>query len=204
MPENIPDYPVIIKATHNSGGNQIVMDKALANWAEIRAKCKDWLTENYYLFSKEWQYKNIKPRLIVEKLLLSENGQIPTDFKFHCFHGKVEMISLDIDRGTHKHARNWYLRDWRKAPFKWSSFYNNRYTDPVDVIIPKPEKMDQMIEIAERLARCFLYIRVDLYYVKSQIYFGELTFHHDGGFQPIIPIEWDKKLGDKLKLPIGK
>jgi len=61
-----------------------------------------------------------------------------------------------------------------------------------------------MIELSEKLAEDFIYIRADWYIVDNNLYFGEISFHHDGGLHPIIPKEWDYKLGQKLKLPIDE
>jgi hypothetical protein len=38
-------------------------------------------------------------------------------------------------------------------------------------------------------------VRVDLYEVDGKIYFGELTQHHGGGYDRILPLEWDYKWG---------
>jgi hypothetical protein len=59
-----------------------------------------------------------------------------------------------------------------------------------------------MIELSEILSQPFNYVRVDWYDLDGQLFFGELTFHHDSGNRPITPIEWDLKLGEKLKLDI--
>lgn len=200
IPENVPNLPLIIKANHNSGGTIIVYNKNEIDWSKIRKKCETWLNENHYHYTKEWQYKNIRPCIIIEKLLLDSNGNVPADYKLHCINGKVEMISVDQNRGTSKHSRNWYLPDWQRAPFKWSSYYNNRYTDPLYVDIPKPLVLETLIELSHKIAKYFRYVRIDFYVTNDQIYFGEITFHHDGGYRPIEPSEWDKKLGKKLQL----
>ena len=57
-----------------------------------------------------------------------------------------------------------------------------------------------MIELSEILSNPFYYVRVDWYDINDSLFFGELTFHHDGGNQPILPSIWDEKLGKELKL----
>ena len=205
-PSNLPDYPVIIKTNHESGTYFIVRDKddPARDWENIRKKLKASLRRNYYRKSKEWQYKHIKPRIVVEKLLSDRDGAIPPDYKVHVMNQNVVMINIDLGRGTSSHARNWYDTDWRRVPFRWSSFYGNRFTDPVDVDVRPPARLEEMIELSCTLASEFLYVRTDWYEVDGKLYFGEMTFHHDSGFAPILPSEWDKKLGEKLKLPLGK
>ncbi len=203
IPENLPDTPCIIKTNHDSGGGFFVRDKLCVNWQMVRKNLSQRLKNNYYKYSREWQYKNIEPRIIVEKLLEDKNGNIPFDYKLHCFNGKVRMISVDMGRGTDQHYRNWYNTNWVREKFKWSSpKANGKSTDPSDQDAERPTTLNEMIRLSETLAKSFSYVRVDWYDVDGTLYFGELTFHHDGGFRPILPKIWDKKLGSELKLPI--
>jgi hypothetical protein len=201
IPVNIPNEPVVVKTNHDSGGVIFIRDKSNIDWIEIQKKLKIWLKTNYYWRSKEWQYKNIKPRILVEKLLQDETGNIPFDYKIHCFNGKVNMIQVDMGRGTGNHYRNWYSIDWKREPYKWSSPKGpGKYTDPSDTDIEKPETLEEMIRLSQILAIPFTYVRVDWYDLDGQLFFGELTFHHDGGNRPIEPLEWDIKLGSMLNL----
>lgn len=210
IPENLPNPPFIIKANHDSDGGIFVFDKSKIDWQEARISLKKRLKKSFYPQSKEWQYKNINPCIIVEKLLISKNGNIPYDYKIHCFNGKVNMIQVDIDRNSDHHYRNWYNTKWEREPYKWSSLKwsslkgKEVYTDPSESDVDKPNTLEQMIFLSEKLASEFCYVRVDWYDVDDVLYFGELTFHHDGGYRPIIPKKWDKTLGDKLALPTSE
>jgi len=202
IPENFPDIPFIIKCNHDSSGGVIVKDKATVDWNKIQKRFKKLLKENYFNSSREWQYKNIKPTVIGETLLTDKNGKIPFDYKIHCLNGKVRMIQVDIDRNSDKHYRNWYNANWEREPYKWSSKKGKgKFTDPSDYDIEKPATFDKMVALSEKLAKAFIYVRVDWYDVDGKLYFGELTFHHDGGNRPIEPTEWDTKLGNELVLP---
>ncbi|PCJ92307.1 MAG: glycosyl transferase [Flavobacteriaceae bacterium] len=200
-PDNLDKIPCIIKANHDSSGGIFVYDKSEIDWQQVQKEFKKRLKKNYYWKSKEWQYKNITPRIIVEKLLLDKNGNIPFDYKLHCLNGKVRMVQVDIDRGTDNHYRNWYSTEWVREPYKWSSPKGNGiYTDPSDKDVQKPHTLQEMIRLSEILAQPFDLVRVDWYNVDEKLFFGELTFHHDGGNQPILPETWDLKLGKELKL----
>ena len=200
-PENLPDTPYIIKTNHDSGGGIFVYDKSKVHWKEVQRNLKNRLKINYYWESKEWQYKNIKPRIIVEKLLLTKENKVPFDYKMHCFNGKVITIQVDMDRGTDNHYRNWYDTNWNREPFKWAFIKENgKKTDPSDFDVEKPSTLEEMIRLSEKLASPFCYARVDWYDVDGRLFFGEITFHHDGGNSPIEPEEWDVKLGEKLIL----
>jgi len=202
IPENLPDIPVIIKTNHDGSGGIIIRDKATTDLKQVQKKLEKRLKVNYYYTTKEWPYKNITPCIIVEKLLIDERGGIPYDYKVHCFHQKAEMIQVDMDRGTPHHCRNWYNTRWEREPYKWSSVKDGKLTDPSDSEVDKPKSIDMMITLSERLSKEFVYVRVDWYSINGKLYFGEITFSHDGGFSPIIPKEWDKYLGDKIKLPL--
>ena len=200
-PEKISEVPCIIKANHDSSGGIFVYDKSALDWTQIRKQLKKRLRKSYYRKSREWQYKNIEPCIIVEKLLQDQDGNIPNDYKLHCFNGKVRMISVDLDRGTNTHNRNWYNKDWEREPYKWSSKKESgQFTDPRKEEVARPINLEKMIALSEKLADSFDYVRVDWYDVDNRLYFGELTFHHDGGYRPILPEKWDLKLGQELKI----
>ena len=152
------------------------------------------MRKNYYIKTKEWQYKNIKPCIIVEKLLLDENGDIPSDIKFSCINGKVEIIHVDSNKEV-AHLRNHYSKEWEPLDFCWPSEYQP------NEIISKPNSLDLLISLAENLAKPFPFVRVDFYVNKNKIYFGELTFHPTSGYGTFSDIKYDHYYGKKLKLP---
>ena len=203
IPKNLPDFPCIIKTNHDSSGGIIIRDtNGKHNWSEIQNKLRSNMSQNYYWDGRELPYKNIKPRIIVEKLLFDDEGKLPEDYKVHCFNGRVRMINVDTGRGTPNHHRNWYNKEWKREPYKWSSeLGENKFTDPSEKDINAPELLQEMIRLSEKLVSGFPYIRADWYIVKNKLFFGELTFHHNGGNRPIYPIAWDQRLGEQLKLP---
>lgn len=192
--------PFVIKPTHLSGHLVIVRDKREVDWPSVVKRGRLWLKTNLYREGREWQYRDIPPKIIVERLLVDEEGAIPPDYKFHCFHGRIGAIQVDIDRHTN-HRRNFYDVDWSRLPFTWSVCAGDRPLWPQGRDMERPNVLPEMIEITERLAREFVYVRIDWYVVADKIYFGEVTFHHGGGDERIVPFEWDRKLGEKLRLP---
>ncbi|MEP2060001.1 MAG: ATP-grasp fold amidoligase family protein [Maribacter litoralis] len=203
--ENLPDEPFIIKTNHDSGSYKIIKNKNdVDDWDKLRSFFVNSLKSNFYYKSKEWQYKNIPPKILVEKLLITEEGRIPEDYKIHCFKGEPKYIQLDVDRGTPNHSRNWYDVNWERTQFHWSTkLKTGGETLPNDLNIPRPRTLDVMIELARVLSDAFPYVRVDFYSLDdTKVYFGEITFNHDSGFRPIIPKEWDYKLGELVTLPV--
>ena len=191
IPENLPDYPIIIKTNHNSSGGVIVKNKNETNWKAVRSKLKKLLRENYFYFSREWQYKNIEPRVIVEKLLTDDKGNIPPDYKLHCFNGKLIFTQVDLDR-YEDHRRNLYNVDWEKIPCRWKYKNGNE--------VSKPFEYEKMKNLAEKIAADFIYLRVDFYSIGNSIFFGELTLHPGSGALIFYPPSFDKKFGEMLDI----
>lgn len=72
--------------------------------------------------------------------------------------------------------------------------------------IPKPERLADMIRIAEMLAEGIPLLRVDFYATEDRLYVGEMTFS-PGMFLRITPRSWDDVLGtyiDLSKIDINK
>ncbi|MHA7864098.1 ATP-grasp fold amidoligase family protein [Flagellimonas marinaquae] len=191
VPENLPDYPVIIKTNHNSSGGIIVKDKSSMDWKAKRKLLAKLLRENHYYSTREWQYKDIEPRIVVEKLMTDTKGNIPDDYKLHCFNGKLVFTQVDLDRHT-DHKRNLYDVEWNQIPCKW--IYEN------GAEVTQPDNYLKMKELAEIIAQDFTYVRVDFYSIGASIFFGELTFHSDSGFGKFIPDSYDSEFGKMLDI----
>lgn len=198
-PENIKEFPCIIKANHSCGQWQIVRSPEDINWKKMRRDCRFWITENWYNCGKEYQYKHIERRIIVEKLLQTKAGKIPNDYKLHFINGELAFVYVSIDREGGNY-RCIYDKDWNKLPFVWIEAW--KYKEGLNVVdIPRPASLDKMIEMGTVIAKKFpRYIRVDYYDVDGHIYFGEITFHHGGGYDSFFPKEYDLYYGKKLVL----
>ncbi len=188
---NLPDEPFVIKTNHDSGGVVLVQDKNNMDWKDVRKDLLKKLKTNYYYTGKEWQYKNIKPCIIIEELLLDENNNIPSDYKLHCFNGKLKFTQIDTGR-FENHERHLHDIDWNLIDCQW--FFKSGEG------VEKPKLMDKMQELAEELAKDFDYVRIDLYNIGEKIYFGEITFTPGSGWEFFSPIECDRKFGEMLNL----
>ena len=188
---NIDELPqkFVLKGTHGSAMNVICSDKTKLNWKYEKGKFKNWLKTNYFYGNREWVYKDITPRIICEEHL----GDNITDYKLYCFNGEPTYWFVATDRNSGVRA-DYYELDWEKAPFKW--IY------PSNITVPnKPEKSEEMIQLARKLSKPFPFVRVDFYEIEGEIYFGELTFFHGSGFGWYEPREYNDILGQMLTLP---
>ncbi len=153
------------------------------------------LIRNFYYLSREWPYKNVKPRIIIEKYMEEEGYIQLNDFKLMCFNGKVKYTFVCSERDNQKEglAVTFFDNDWNKLPFE-------RHYRSSKKKIEKPKNFGKMIELAEKLAKNIPFLRVDFYEINNKIYFGELTFFPGGGFEEFTPEEWDYKLGEMIDL----
>jgi hypothetical protein len=197
LPENF-----IIKANNSSGDNIIVFDKKKISQRDTLKKARKLLSRDYYASCREHQYAGIKPRILVEKLLLDKEGKIPADIKFHCFGGRVGMIQVDVDR-FENHRRGYYDKEWNLLPFTFCPEVNGKPKYEIGSIFKKPKNLREMIRIAQKLSQDFDYVRVDLYDTGDRIYFGELTFTHGAGYERFFPDEWDYHFGKMWKISHG-
>lgn len=180
----------VIKANHNSGGSIIVKDAVSFDWNEAYAKSRGWLNQDYSLQHAEWQYRWIEPRLLIEAFIAGLDGDIPLDFKFFCFSGRVELVQVDVDRFTN-HTRALLDRDFNRLPI---GLLYPRYEGALE----KPECFSEMLKIAETLSVEEPFLRVDLYDAGRPV-FGELTLHPGAGIEPFDPPKWDECLGTHWK-----
>ena len=182
----------VLKVSHGSGWNIVCKDKTKLNWFMYKKIIRSWMRQNLYVYGREWNYKELTPKIIIEKYIDSGDGQL-TDYKFFCFNGKPEFVQVDRDR-FQGHKRAFYNMEWEKLDF--STGY-----DTVDE--ERPCELEKMRNLASEFAGKFSFIRVDFYNVGKEIYFGELTFFPDCGFYKYDPDEWDFYWGKQLELPQG-
>lgn len=191
--EELPNK-FVIKATHGSGWNLICHDKNDVNWFWWRKIMGIWLRNNIFWPGREWPYKNMKPRLLVEEYLEDSSGFLQ-DYKFFCFSGKTKFIQVNRFRGSENHVQNFYDLQWNLLEFGKS------LTPDLTSKITPPKNLVKMISIAENLSDSFPFARVDLYEVESNVYFGEMTFYPKSGLPDFRPASYDQIVGDYLDLP---
>lgn len=197
---------VIVKCNHNSGGHLIYNPDCTYEKGYIKNKLKQLkfiMKHNAYVLSREWNYKNIPRKVLVEKVVRDKDGKLPLDYKFMCFDGEPKLLFLDLgvinDDNTYNHdyPRNIYDMDFSLLPV--------HETRPnADYPVEKPENFERMVEIARVLSTPFPFCRVDLYNVDGKVYFGEITFYHGGGCNSIQPEEWDFKIGSWININSSK
>lgn len=197
--EELPES-FVAKANHNSGPVQIVKDKSKVDAKKIIKELNNQLKIDYGVLSMEKYYSDIPKKIIVERYLKGGDDNDLKDYKFFCFHGRVKYCQLIKNRSTEE-TIDFYDINWKKQDFIGLVSPVNPIEKCSNEIEPIPKNYNLMLNIAERLAADFDFVRVDLYNVDGKIYFGELTFCPASGLGTFIPEEWNKNFGEFWNQP---
>lgn len=188
----------VLKCNHNSGlGMYICRNKSELNEKKVIAGLRKGLNQDYYLRGREWPYKNISRKIICEKYMTdSPESKDFSDYKFFCFNGMVDCVMLCLERSSGDTKFYFFDRDWNLKR------YNIRGKNaPEGFTLPKPDNIDKMFEIASELSKGLPFARIDLYNSEGKIFFGEITFYPDSGFDANLLPETDEYFGSLITLP---
>ena len=182
----------VLKCTHDSGSVKIVKDKSLIKHKEYNSFFESRLSINSFNLGREYPYKNVKPRIIAEKLMEAKEGI--NDYKFFCFDGKPTIMFVATERASGDTKFDFYDMDFNHLDIV------NIHPQSTKGGIIKPKCFDEMKEVAAKCSKGMKFVRIDLYEIDGKVYFGEYTFFHGGGFWLFKPDHWEKDLGDLINI----
>ncbi|MCB4454491.1 hypothetical protein LHL23_02430 [Leisingera sp. McT4-56] len=197
-PDDFSDLPsaFVMKSSFGSGVNEIITD---ASTVDLHDLCQKMNAKIPQVVNAQG---NSDPAncVIFEAYLGDPEGNAPDDFKFHCFHRKDRQAEVIIQVDSNRfgdHRQSMFDEDLNRLDL----VFNNKERHETPPVMP--ENIGQMITIARQLSDGFDYIRVDLYSIGGEIYFGEFTPFHQGGMGPVSSSEWDHRLGNlwQFRLP---
>lgn len=178
----------VIKNTQDSGGVYVCKDKNKTSISMIKDKLnvlnKEIINGTHWALEKAYNGEN---KIIVEKLIDTNDGHAPWDYKFFCFNGEPKFLFVATNRDTNT------CFDFFDIDFKHLNLKQGHPNSKIK--INKPQNYEKMLEICRILSKDFLHVRVDLYNIDGKIYFGELTFYHFAGLTPFKPKQWDYEFG---------
>lgn len=184
----------VLKWNHDSGSVVICKEKKVFDAKEAIKRLNEADGRTGYWYGREWPYKNVQPRIIAEKYMEDESGGL-VDYKFSCFDGYVDCVMVCLDRHLKDTKFYFFDREWNLKRI------NVRGKNaPEGFTIPKPSCMDEMFDIASMLSKGFPFVRVDLYAINGHVYFGEMTFYPDSGFDANLLPETDEYFGQLIDL----
>lgn len=184
----------VLKTNHSGGSLGVVICNDKNNMDKVAAKKKleSSLKQDISKTHGEWPYRDVKRKIFAEMYL----GDDLTDYKFYCFDGNADVVMNCIERNTGHPKFYFFDKEWKLRRL------NRRGKEAPDgFTLPKPDGMDEMFDIAAKLSEGLPYARIDLYNVEGKIYFGEITFFPDSGFDSNRLPEADLYFGEKIKLP---
>lgn len=185
----------VLKCNHGSGYIYVVEDKEKIDKYKIRHLLQGWMNTEIAYISLELHYRGIPRKILAEQYIQQKDGRL-IDYKFHCFGGRPLAVQLVGDRDFKRHTAREIFMDlsWNPMP---CTYTNARYEEGE---LKKPSTFDEMIKIAEILSEGFKYVRVDLYSVDGQVFFGEMTFTPTSGYSKWKPEEYDRYWGQFIDL----
>jgi len=162
-----------------------------ATLTHLRSLTADWLDARELLRLREWAYSRARPVLLVEEFI-GRDEMPPPDYKVFVFDGVPQVILFVRGRFAVK-QRTFLRADWTHIPVT--------NIGPPEPDLPRPPDLDRLLQAAADLGRGFDHIRVDLYDVDGEIWFGEYTPYSWSGFDRILPVEVDLAWGAHWRLP---
>lgn len=185
----------IIKTTDGGNGDNVLIcrDKTKLDVNQAVRQVNSWRNKRYYIISREWAYEGAKQsKVIVERLLIDPDNPTGSidDYKILCYNGRFRFLWVDKGRYSNHHRGFWdeHLQFMPNKASDHPTFEAG--TEPA-----LPANIQEMIDIAEKLAQGFPFARVDLYNIQGKIYFGEMTFYPLSGYCRFHPDSFDYELG---------
>lgn len=180
----------------NASGVIVIHDKKVINLRELKKTVKTWLNP-FNTLNNSWdcRFYSGAPKILAEQYMEDEYGEL-RDYKFFCFNGKVDCFAIHYGRMAVHHAK-YFNREFKELEGI------SHYAKDDSIEVPIPEKIDEMVAIAEELSKEFPFVRVDFYYVNKKVLLSELTFAPGGGVLPYSQTV-NERWGKMLMLPIHK
>ena len=179
----------VIKTNHGCNMQKMIIEGAVA-FPSLKTIFNNFLNINYaYKSGYEMQYDKIPPKIFVEEYIKNTNELF--EYLFFCFNGEPKFVMFSSDKRTDKIKSTMFDMEWNNLGFNYGNYLHN---EPVEC----PKNFDKMVDIARILSKDFKFVRVDLHNIDGKIYFGEMTFYHNGGMVAFDPYEMDVEMGKKF------
>jgi len=184
---------IAIKANHASGWNLFVREGETPDWEALARITRRWLRRRYGVRKQEWAYSQVRPRILVERLLTYPDGRLADDLKFWVFDGICQVYQIERDRFGSP-AQGIYDRNWQQFPLRM------REDVAVAPPLPPPARLEELRALAEEIAAGHDYLRVDFLMAGQRFALNELTIYRGSGMNRFVPDHYDREFGDMWTL----
>ena len=161
----LPDE-FVLKANNGCGTVKIIKDKSAINGKRLKKELKRWLKYKFGYMGAQTHYLSIKPCILAEELLHQDENQkifspkSMVDYKIWCINGEPECIWVAYNRFSGVVDMALFDLEWNPIPQNLNSTKHDVYRK--SITIPKPQCLQEMLEIAQKLSQPFPEVRVDL------------------------------------------
>ncbi len=182
----------VLKCSHGCGFNYICTNKEKINVKEVIKTLKKWKKQNFGLISAEVQYLHSPKHIYCEEFIENEQNEFPKDYKVYCFNGQAKIILVCSER-KEKTKLNFYNLQWKELNIGKEEHKSNKE-------IEKPKKLNEMLELAEKLSKPFAFVRIDFYEYQNRVILGEMTFTPAANCAQYYTKEGNEILGKMLEI----
>ncbi len=195
--DTLPDR-CVLKSTMGCGMQMHVFCRERAALDVPRAKrtLHQALRDRYYLDYAEMQYapgRDMRPQVLCERLLDTDNGAEAEDYKLFCFHGETRYVLYCFSRNKEGHAQYAFLdTDWTMHP--------ELHPCLCETTPEKPACLPEMLAAARKLSAPFPFVRVDFYVEHGRPLLGEMTFTPSACVDAEITVRGQETLGALIDL----
>ena len=184
----LPDK-FVLKGTLTGGA--VCKDKNKFNVKKVKHELEREARNHNFNSSREWGYKGVSQRYLVDEFLDDGRAGEIQDYKFLCFNGEPKAMYI-TNKGKHI-EENFYDMDFKPLDIN----HGFPRTQPE---YAKPAAFEEMKELASKLSVGIPFVRIDFFYVNGKVFFGEYTLYDWGGMRSFKSNGWDERLGDWIKL----
>lgn len=189
----LPDR-FVLKCSQGSGMNLVVRDKARLDVRRTRDLLAGWLRTDFSRKCRERQYGWFRPRILCERLIDTENGDAPLDYKLMCSDGRMLYGWIDVGRFS-DHRRVVFDGCGNAVPGVTIAYAE--YEGDVKL----PGSFRHMVAAAEKLSCGIPLVRVDFYDDHGMAIFGEMTFTSDAGCARFDPFSFSQNMARQVRVP---